>query len=183
MSLARLSVAGLILALVACAEGGTISHVRLQSVYSPQLVRYVARSGSLPVAIYGNPFGSDGGQADARIVEGIANIPALDRVSFSLLPHDQPRPDGRLVLIFNAKGPVRGICREPNAYTPGAIGTTIRIEAAFCIGDRTVASASARAPAVDTPADPAFRRSLNRLLTALLPRSHGGGGGGGQGNR
>ena len=183
MSLARLSVAGLILALVACAESGTISHVRLQSIYSPQLVRYVARSGSLPVAIYGNPFASAGRQADARIVAGIGNIPALDRVSFSLLPHDQPRPDGQLVLIFNAKGPVREICREPSAYTPDAGGATIRIEAAFCIGDRAVASASGRAPAVDTPADPAFRRSLDRLLTALLPRSHSGGGGGGQGNR
>ena len=177
MNFTRLSIMGLVLALTACAESGTINRAKLQSIYSPQLVHYVARSGSLPVAIHGNPFASAGSEAHARIVEGMDDVPALYGASFSLLTRDQPRPDGRVVLIFNAKGSVRGICQEPAAYTPGASGGTIRIDAAFCIGDRAASSVRGSLPAADTPDDPAFRRGLNRLLAALLPRSYGGGGG------
>ena len=177
MNLVRLSIVGLALALAACAESGTISQVRLHSIYSPQLVHYVVHDGSLPVAIYGNPFASAGSEADARIVEGIGNIPALYGASFRLLTPDQPRPDGQLVLIFNSKGSVREICRDPGAYTPVASDGPIHVDAAFCMGNRTISRISGNAPAANAPTDPAFRRTLNQLLVALLPQTYGSGGG------
>ncbi len=161
-----------LLALAGCAEGGTrVGPAELTTLYSSQTMAYAARGGELATEIRGYPFAGKG--IGDEQVAGALRSPAWHRpFRFTTKPNAETVTSYRLVLRFNPPaGPPTGerICagEEPGGFAPAGEGLVA--QGVLCANDRLASEARAYGGPVQSPADPAFQRTMNALLAELMP--------------
>lgn len=160
------------LALGACAHGVTTIYGQDQTpLYSPGLVPYATESGTLYTIVRGNPFGPGPGNPEA-IAASLQSPGWYPPFRFVTRPMPGLRTDARLVLIFNPVDRTSGddeACRTPQLQRIRPGGGPVRLQAAFCIGNRYVSHVAVMGPPASSPQDPAFHEMMNETLASLLP--------------
>ncbi len=156
-------------ALAACASGSNrLTYTDYKAFYSPYLVNYVAREGSFPLEMYGQPFGASGNTEIANVI----SLPAYYRnTPFKEISGQQDDVNGRLVLLMdpmklaNSNVP----CAKPNNIKlASSQSEQLIIQATFCYQDEMV---SQTVLTMDRPAsvtDPSFRLAMNHMTETLF---------------
>jgi hypothetical protein len=167
---AAAAIGGLMLG--ACETGGsTIFGENHYAFYQPGLVNYAAGGGRMPLAVYGQPFGPGTAEqvaAALRMPGGHVQVP------FEATPTAQAGEGGRVVLLFDAVGPVSGgdgLCRLPEGRTQtvSQASSMLQVMAAFCHGDGLASEIKMVTARPDSADDPHFRHDMQIMLARLLP--------------
>jgi hypothetical protein len=144
------------------------------TAYSPAYVAYVSRDGSMPMEIFGNPFGDDA-EADAKLISTI-NLSALHGSKPARPVSAKDRADGhRLVMVFNPTNKRidgRKLCAMTKFETAASADTVV-IQAALCSHSDVISEARVVGPAAASPDDGPFQDLMYQLLTVMLPGHEG----------
>ena len=152
----------------------SINRVELATAYSPSYVAYVSRDGSMPMDVYGNPFGNDAA-ANTRLISTI-NLAAWHGSVPARPLSAKDRADGhRLVIVFNPTNQLidgHKVCENSRFETRPASDTMV-IQAALCSHSDVISEARAEGPVAASANDAPFQGLMYRLLAVMLP-AHGG---------
>ena len=165
----------LLLAACAGAPAGTFSGTRgarISPFYAPALVSYVARNGTFPVVVRGNPFG---GVPQAQLEQALHQRMRLPgwapNARFTADPAAEAGTGLRLVVLFNPAGTVglRAVCGDLSgmAYTGPANQMTMRV--GFCDGPQSMSDVTLRTAPPPDETSAAFIGALNNAAAAALP--------------
>jgi hypothetical protein len=138
--------------------------------YDPFDVWHAGKGGGIPTLIHGNPFALDEAAAH-QAIRAQLKLPGWHQdLPFTPVSAAQPRRGHRLVLVFN---PSRRLsegdgCGDVRDIPLADRGTSTRVAAAFCAGERLLAEVAAQAP-VGGPGDPRLKALLDQTLRDLLP--------------
>ncbi len=139
--------------------------------YAPHLVQYVAREGTFPVVIHGNPLAVPKAHADAAIAEHL-RLPAWTSGARFVTVADQvSRQSLRLVVIFDPAGRrLRGnsACAAPSTIPMAPTGKTIAMLALFCNANEALSEALAIGPTPRDAADPRLQDVLDRVTRVVF---------------
>ena len=153
----------LVLLLMGCTDGVAVSRTHYTQLGIPSHVELAAARPPVLVALHRSPF------ADTQVLEAMRVHNPRPYMSFATAA-----PGGsegyRIVLGFGARPP--GGSADCSVFSqpagPSPAGKT-EMYGAFCLGNTLLSEASAIAPTITTPYDPAFARLTGDLLLALLP--------------
>ena len=143
----RLLLAGIAgLSVLGCTGSPVIVDSTSSADYSLGLVAHGGRSGEMTVEIHGQPFAQV--VSKQAIASTIPVPPWLGVRHLTTAPLPVTPRDYRVVLIFNPaeRGGARDACvaRQPSVVAPA--GGELRVSAAYCAFDRSVAHLVARGP-------------------------------------
>ncbi|MBL8669365.1 MAG: hypothetical protein JNK11_01825 [Alphaproteobacteria bacterium] len=171
--------AALLLALLAGACGPATWYPEpLRSLYDRESLSVAAKDGSVPTIVRGSPFGA----AQAAFAETVTGLMKGQHfgpmVTFAPRDVAAPRAGYRVVMLFDsdlATGP-EGLCGNvsaipivPAAAAPGTgAARTVKVAAAFCVGNRLMSTVFGQAAAAG-PDDDAFRALVRQLTQDLFP--------------
>lgn len=153
----------LILLLAGCGNGVAVSRTHYTQLGIPSHVELAAAQGPTLVNLHHSPF------ADPQVLEAMRIHNPRPYMTYSTAG-----PGGlyayRIVLGFGSRPPGGSadcsVFNQPVGAPPA--GKT-EMYGAFCLGNTLLSEASARAPTIQSPNDPAFYRMTGDLLAALLP--------------
>ena len=169
-----------------CAEGDPASFLGSLSTqdraqrspfYGPHLVQYVAREGSFPVVIQGNPLALPKSEADQVIARSL-RLPAwTSGARFVPVEDAASRRDLRLVLVFDPA--IRRLggnaaCADAGAVPTASEASSLALLAVFCNANEALSQTivSGRRP---TGADNSqLAELLNRATRAVFAYDHPG---------
>ena len=127
------------------------------------------------VIIEGNPFpGLDAGEVARQILPAMQAAKPMPRLTFTYdVPVEKPRPDYRLVLIFDYANDLRAdaVCegtRRTGPNTPGLF----KVFAIYCRNDRAMSQTTAWTPA-SGPADPRIEWLFRELFMVVFSDAEG----------
>ena len=173
MHLAR-KAAALVLALItlpAATEGGVIGGVYYAVQYDYREFFAATDGRNFQVILAGNPFATVDPRIVARdllpILQAAKPRPALTFTYDS--PVERPRPDYRLVLVFDPANNLNSdpVCEgAPPRYRPGTPGR-FYVYAIYCRNDRALAQTTAWTDATG-PTDPRIERLFRELFPVIF---------------
>lgn len=162
--------------LAGCAQIGSGGRSEVTAFYRPSLVTFVARDGTFPMVVHGDPFGLPVEQT-AAAVRGAATLPAwAGRAEF--VNTDESGGGLRLVVVFNPVNPnltARRVCGNLSEVKTGPPNGGLHALASFCRAGEWITDASVREARPASPQDPAFREFMNQVIFNVLPLRIGGG--------
>ena len=129
-----------LLVLGACTEGpglilGAAERAQRSPFYGPHLVQYVARDGTFPVVIQGNPLALPKSEAEQAIAQRL-RLPAwTSGARFVPVEDAASRRALRLVLVFDPAGrrlDGNAACADPSAVPTGSEANSLALLAVFC---------------------------------------------------
>ena len=158
------------MALAGCAQIGSGGRSEVTAFYRPSLVTYVAREGTFPMVVHGDPFGLPVEQT-ADAVRGAVTLPAwAGRAEF--VNTDDSGSGLRLVVVFNPVNPnltARRVCGNLSEVKTGPPNGGLHALASFCRAGEWITDASVRGARPASPQDPAFREFMNQVIFNALP--------------
>lgn len=128
---------------------------------------------SFRVVLAGKAF--DGVEADRTARELLPLLQAAKprpALTFTYdTPNEKPRPDYRLVLVFNAANDLGSdaVCKDVTRFKPGTPGA-FNVYAVYCRNDQPMSEATARTPAAQ-PSDPRVATLFRELLPVVFSDS------------
>jgi len=159
-------------ALAACALSGvTVTRVDHAHQYSPL---QISAAGSLPVAIYGNPFNEPDEALEASVIDSMQGSTFGIPVRFVPAP-DTPDPEQRfhVVLAFAPPGAASPdkLCETKPSEVPAttAKSGTVNLLGAFCAMDSYLSHAIARADGVTGPGSTKLKALVSQLTLSMFP--------------
>ena len=157
------------MALAGCAQLGSGGRSEVTAFYRPSLVTYVARNGTFPMVVHGDPFGLPAEQT-ADAVRGASTLPAWGGHAAFVRTGD---PGGlRLVVVFNPVDPnlpARRLCGDLSELATEPPNGGLHVLASFCRAGEWITDASVRGSRPASPQDPAFREFMNQVIINALP--------------
>ena len=163
--------------LVGCAgnfPGVTLTHIDIDTPYSPDYARYATAEGELASVVYGEPFGD--GQSGAELLDGV-DVPTWwtdARLRTQTMTDGTPTVEKslRLVLLFNRAVPItdRKLCEAAvPAKGPAAADGVMTLQGAFCSGEEVLSAAFARTAVADGAGNERLQALLTSLVTNIMP--------------
>lgn len=172
MHLAR-KAAALVLALItlpAATEGGVIGGVYYAVQYDYREFFAATDGRNFQVILAGNPFPTVDPRIVARdllpMMQAAKPRPALTFTYDS--PVERPRPDYRLVLVFDPANDLWGdpVCRGTTRFKPGRPGL-FYVYAVYCRNDQMMSETTAWTPA-NGPTDPRIAELFRQLFMVVF---------------
>lgn len=166
LSLGAAALAGLT---AACEEGPATLAGTWRSPATWSTMIYATSTGPMLVEVHGTPFAVDAGEFRDQVAEAMSNK-IIGRVTLFTARRDlAPRPRYRVVLAFNAPDDLDmdRLCTgdPPVAAEPRE---TVTVQAAFCDGDKLMASLRGRVARVEGPGDKRFRQLMAQVARELF---------------
>ncbi len=150
----------------ACTDGGTI-HYADYGRYSGSTAYYAARTGYMPLMVYGNPTHASQNAftgAMARALKGTHLVPGVE-----FTPADPAVMRGyRTVLAFGSSTEA-AICSSAPITAATPKGASGPLNAAFCLDAEPLSFLSGAIPAANGPEDPVLRQQMAAIGHALFP--------------
>ena len=157
------------IALAGCAQVGSGGRSEVSAYYRPSLVNYVARDGTFPMVVHGDPFGLPARQT-ADTIRGATTLPAWAGRAELVNSGD---PSGlRLVVIFNPVDPnltARSVCGDLSEVATGPPNGGLHALASFCRAGEWITNASVRGTRPESPQDPALHEFMSQVVLKALP--------------
>ncbi len=155
-----------------CAQLGAGARSEVSPFYRPSLVNYVAREGTFPLVVHGDPFDLPAGRT-AEAVRGATTLPAWAQRAALVADRDAEEGRGlRLVIIFDPVDPnltARRVCGNLDEVETNPPSGGLHVLAAFCRAGEWITDASLRGARPASPEDSAFRKFMDRVILAALP--------------
>jgi hypothetical protein len=156
-----------VVGIAACADIDHIGPAHYSTLYSTGLVAYAVPKGEMTTEIRGDAPG--GPEAVAAMLRPPGWLPPF---RFATKPMPGTPSNYRVVLHFDPAAAAVGgesVCRGERSpdITPPPERT--RVQAVFCVDDRLVSEANGYTARARSPAEPAFRGTLDHLMAALMP--------------
>lgn len=155
--------------LAGCAQIGSGGRSEISPFYRPSLVTYVARDGTFPMVVHGDPFGLPTQQA-ADAIRAATTLPAWAGQVVFVSADDSAGL--RLVVVFNPVNPnltARRVCGDLSEVATDPPNGGLHALASFCRAGEWITDASVRGPRPASPHDPAFREFMNQVIFNALP--------------
>lgn len=157
------------IALAGCAQVGSGGRSEVSAFYRPSLVAYVARDGSFPMVVHGDPFGLPARQT-ANAIRRATTLPAWAGGAEFVSSSD---PSGlRLVVIFDPVNPnltARSVCGDLREVATGPPSGGLHALPSFCRAREWITNASVRGGRPASPQDPALHEFMSRVVLRALP--------------
>jgi len=163
------------LAACAGAPGGTVAGSRgatISPFYAPALVSYVARDGTFPLVVRGNPFG---GVPQARLEQTLHQRMRLPgwapNARFTANPVAEAGTGLRLVVLFNPVGTVglRAVCGDLSGIAFSGPANQMTMRVGFCDGPQSMSDVTLRTAPPPDETSAAFIGALNNAAASALP--------------
>lgn len=157
-------------ALAGCEDRETITRSQPGGMIVRTTVASLGTAEGLPVEVHGAPFPRMTAEQVVAALEAPADWPAEVRFRWTPPAPHGPNTRHRLALWFEPLGAPDGaaLCRyETLAPVEPPTETGFTVTAAFCRGDRRVASAHLEAPKAGREEAESFVRPMRRLLAEL----------------
>ena len=188
--------------LAGCAGNAIISNEQYLPIYQPG--EHVAGGGTLPVFVFGSPFGEPVDRFSAEVIDAMQGWAFARPDTHFAAPGQSPPSTYRVALVFDSSAFAPSLCSSPltrvetSARIPGAApvpplagtaspppsGARLPLVAALCRSDTAMAWAAGTVPAAGGADGAAFRRGIGQFTAALFPSqnpdqlNNGGGNGG-----
>ena len=157
------------IALAGCSQVGSGGRSEVSAYYRPSLVTYVARDGTFPMVVHGNPYGLPA-QQTADAIRGATALPAwAGRAEFV---GSGDSSGLRLVVIFNPVNPnltARRVCGDLSEVATGPPDGGLHALASFCRAGEWITNASVRGGRAASPQDPALHEFMSQVVLKALP--------------
>lgn len=167
--LISLGAAALAAVTAACEDGPATVAGTWRSPATWSTMVYASAKGPLLVQVHGEPFGLQPADFRSAVADAMSNQVIGRVVHFTADPEAAPHPQYRVVLAFDPPPgqAVEALCAGRVA-TAARSGERITVQAAFCDGERALASAQGWVAKVDGPADKRFRQLLGQVVRDLF---------------
>ncbi len=168
---ARLAIALSLALLAACAGGVTTTYVDYDPVYSPDWFSYGAGGRDLRVVIRGNPTGAPQQEFERAVIASMQGRNWGPRTNFTTQPSESARQNYRVVMLFGGDRFAGGyaLCADPDEIDLASAAGRVRLQAAFCLGDRPLSSLQVATDGVTSPTDPRLDRMVAAAVIELFP--------------
>lgn len=159
-----LAVCGAMLLLAGCVEGSRVNNSGFGR-YSNSTATYAARSGEVPLVVFGNPTDAPKATLDQAVARGLDGTYVIPQIKF--VPRESSAPEGyRTVVYFGGIGSDLA-CRA--SEPPPQVANGGSVTAAFCLDSETLSYADGKMPVISGVNDPLLRQQMTALGLEIFP--------------
>jgi hypothetical protein len=132
---------------------------------------HAAANGAILTLVAGNPFSLPQKEFDALVRRHMYGQNREQAAAFVASPSDRTRPPYKVVVVFNK---ALGISPDEMCANPQGVRTVpekkeLKIDIAFCHGDKSKSDTSGYAGNVSSAADPNFAALIRQTTFTMLP--------------
>lgn len=127
--------------------------------------------GAIVTLVLGNPFGEPKAEFDALVRKLMYGQNREQKAEFVASPGERTTPPYKVVVGFNVDRAVspNTMCANPQGVATRPEEKRLRIDIAFCYGDRAKSDTSGYVDGVTGTSDPKFAELIRRATYTMLP--------------